>query len=151
MTACGIGELERCDLSTQKRTDSIQTLKVEGFKEPQMPGITGYISITRGLPELPDVTSRLTRSLMHEPSYTVQPIPCPDECVAVIVNPGIDGMICGAAREVGAGVSLGFYGEFYDPECQAAPGGDAVAEILLRRYRELDEGLPRSLDGSYVI
>ena len=116
-----------------------------------MPGIAGYVPLTHGLPQLPDVVFQLTRSLMHEPIYSTQPIPCPKESVAVIVNPGIDAMICGAAQDVGVGASLGFYGEFYDPECQAAPNGHDVAEILLRRYLELDDEFPRSLDGSYVI
>lgn len=116
-----------------------------------MPGIAGCISLTNGLSHPPDVLLRLTRSLLHEPYYSVQRIPCPEQCVAVIVNPGIDGMICGATQDVGCAVSLGFYGEFYDPPYQSAANGDEVAEVLLRKYLELDDEFPRSLDGSYVI
>ncbi len=116
-----------------------------------MPGIAGYIPLTPDLPQPPNVLSRLTRSLLHEPYYSVQLIPCPEESVAVIVNPAIDGMICGASQDSKMGVSLGFYGEFYDHPFQAAASGDDVAGILLRKYLELDDKFPQSLDGSYVI
>jgi len=116
-----------------------------------VPGIAGYVPLTNGLPQPPSILARLTRSLMHEPSYSTQTIQCPEGSMAVIVNPGIDGLICGAAHDVDSGVSLGFYGEFYDQECQAVLEGADVAGILIRRYLELDEALPRSLDGSYVI
>jgi asparagine synthetase B (glutamine-hydrolysing) len=81
----------------------------------------------------------------------VQQIPCPEDSVAVIVNPEIDGLICGVAQDAGTGASLGFYGEFYDAQCQAATSGDDVAQMLLRKYLELDDEFPRSLDGSYVV
>jgi asparagine synthetase B (glutamine-hydrolysing) len=116
-----------------------------------MPGIAGSICLKPDLPQPADVLSRLTRSLLHEPYYSVQQIPCPEDSVAVIVNPEIDGLICGVAQDAGTGASLGFYGEFYDAQCQAAASGDDVAQILLRKYLELDDEFPRSLDGSYVI
>src|ERR1039458_3793959 len=116
-----------------------------------MPGIAGYISLTTDIPQPHNVQSLLTRSLLHEPYYSVQHIPCPERSTAVIVNPEIDGLICGVAQDAGTGASLGFYGEFYDAPCQAAASGDDVARILLRKYLELDDKLPRSLDGSYVI
>ena len=116
-----------------------------------MPGIAGYISLTTGQPKPPKTLSLLTRSLLHEPCYTVQQIPCPDDSFAVIVNPGIDGLICGVAQDFELGVSLGFYGEFYDAPFQAAISGDQVAGILLQKYLELDVEFPRSLDGSYVV
>jgi asparagine synthetase B (glutamine-hydrolysing) len=116
-----------------------------------MPGIAGCISLTPDLPQLPDVVSWLTRSLMHEARYTLQQIPCPEGSVAVIVNPEIDPLICGIAEDVQRGVSLGFYGEFHGYPFNAAASGDEVAAILLRRYLELENQFPMSLDGSYVI
>jgi asparagine synthase (glutamine-hydrolysing) len=116
-----------------------------------MPGIAGFIPLTAGLAKPHEALPRLSRSLLHEACYTVQQIPCPDNSVAVIVNPGIDTMICGVAQDSKLGVSLGFYGEFYDPPFQAATNGDQVAQILLKKYLELRDKLPRSLDGSYVI
>jgi asparagine synthetase B (glutamine-hydrolysing) len=116
-----------------------------------VPGIAGYVSLTTGSLKPLNLLSQLTGSLMHEPYYSLQPIPCPEESLAVIVNPDIDGMICGAAQDADLGLSLGFYGEFYDPEFHVASEGNDVAEILLRRYVELDEGFPHSLDGSYII
>jgi asparagine synthetase B (glutamine-hydrolysing) len=116
-----------------------------------MPGIAGCIPLTPDVPELPDAMSRLTRSLMHETHYTVRQISCPEGSVAVIVNPEIDPLICGASQDAQTGVSLGFYGEFHDPSCHAAASGNEVAAILLRRYLELEDKFPMSLDGSYVI
>ena len=116
-----------------------------------MPGIAGSISLTPGLPLKPDILSRLTRSLMHEQCYSVQPIPCPEDSAAVIVNPGIDPLICGASHDAQTGVSLGFYGEFHDPPIHAAESGDDIAQILLRKYLEFEDKFPLSLDGSYVI
>ncbi len=115
-----------------------------------MPGIAGCIPLTTE--PLPSETlSRLTRPLMHEPCYSVERIPCPAESVAAIINPGIDDLLCGVAQDAATGVSVGFYGEFYDPPCQAATRGDQVAGILLRKYLERDEEISRSLDGSYVV
>lgn len=116
-----------------------------------MPGIAGCIPLTNRQPQPPDVISQLTRSLLHESCYTVQRIACPAESVAVIVNPGIDNMICGAAQDAGTGVSLGFYGEFDDPQYQTAASGDDIAGILLRKYLALEDKFPLSLEGSYVI
>ncbi len=116
-----------------------------------MPGIAGCISLTPDLPEPPNVLSRLTQSLMHELSYSVQRIPCPENSTAVIVNPGIDPMICGVSQDAQSGVSLGFYGEFHSPSCHAAVTGDEIAAILLRKYLQHEERFPFSLDGSYVI
>ncbi len=109
-----------------------------------MPGIAGCIPLTPDVPQLPDAVSRLTRSLLHETRYTVQQIPCPETSVAVIVNPEIDPLICGASRDALRGVSLGFYGEFHDPPYHAAANGDDVAAILLRRYLELEDKFPLS-------
>jgi asparagine synthase (glutamine-hydrolysing) len=95
--------------------------------------------------------SHLIQPLLHEAYYSVQQIACPEKSISAIVNPGIDGMLCGASHDAAVGVSLGFYGEFYEPQCQAAESGDEVAGILLRRYLELDKKFPQSLDGSYVI
>jgi len=116
-----------------------------------MPGITGYIDLAAGAPQIADVLAFMTRSLLHEPYYSVQRIPCPEGSVAAIVNPGIDGLLCGVAQDAETGVSLGFCGEFYNPQCQSATTGDEVARILLRSYLELKDKFPRSLDGSYVI
>ncbi len=88
---------------------------------------------------------------MHETCYSVQRISCPQESVAVIVNPGIDGVICGATHDAISGASLGFYGEFYDSIFLGAASGDDVAQILLREYQKLGEKFPLSLDGSYVV
>ena len=116
-----------------------------------MPGIAGSISLVPDLPQQPGVVSRLTQSLMHEHCYSVQQIPCPQDGVAVIVNPGIDPLICGVSQDAGMGVSLGFYGEFHDPPCHAAQNGDEIAAILLRKYLQHEDRFPLSLDGSYVI
>ena len=116
-----------------------------------MPGIAGYINLAAGLPQPADILSSLTQSLLHEPYYSVQQIPCSEESVAVIVNPEIDDMICGMAHNAEMGVSLGFYGEFYGPQFQSAASGDDVGRILLRMYLELENKFPQSLDGSYVI
>ena len=95
--------------------------------------------------------SLLTRSLVHEPFYTVQSIRTASENVAVIVNPQIDDILCGTAHNLKVGVSLGFYGEFYDSAFAAAKSGKDVAEILIRKYLESGDEFPRSLDGSYVV
>jgi asparagine synthetase B (glutamine-hydrolysing) len=116
-----------------------------------MPGIAGSISLVPDLPQQPGIVSRLTQSLMHEHCYSVQQIPCPQDGVAVIVNPGIDPLICGVSQDAGMGVSLGFYGEFHDPPCHAAQNGDEIAAILLRKYLQHEDRFPLSLDGSYVI
>lgn len=116
-----------------------------------MPGIAGYISLTTGIPQPNKTPSLLTRSLLHERFYSVQQIPCPPGSAAVIVNPEIDSIICGVAQDAAAEVSLGFYGEFCAPSCTAATNGDEIAEILLRKYLELEDRFPLSLDGSYVI
>ena len=116
-----------------------------------MPGIAGYVPLIVGLPQPTEMISLLTRSLIHEPFYSVQPIRTASETVAVIVNPGIDDILCGTAQNLEVGVSLGFYGEFYDPACHAAKTGKDVAEILIRMYLESGDRFPKSLDGSYVI
>jgi len=116
-----------------------------------MPGIAGCISLLPDLPQQPGVLSCLTRSLMHEPYYSVQQIPCPPESVAVIVDPAIDPLICGVSHDARTGISLGFYGEFHDPPFRAAASGEDVAAILLRKYLELEDKFPLSLDGSYVV
>jgi len=116
-----------------------------------MPGIAGYIPLNAGLLQPPEMISILTRSLIHEPFYYVQPIRTASEAVAVIVNPEIDDILCGTAHNVQVGVSLGFYGEFYDSAFAAAKSGKDVAEILIRKYLESGDEFPRSLDGSYVV
>lgn len=116
-----------------------------------MPGIAGCIALSHDLPVSSDIILQLTRPLLHEPCYTVQRIACPENSAAVVVNPGIDGMICGTGADATTGVSLGFYGEFHDPVFQAAASGEEIAKILLREYQKREDRFPSSLDGSYVI
>lgn len=115
-----------------------------------MPGIAGCLRLLSGETISPDFSTDALRHLVREDNYICQVIAAEADGYAVAVGPGLREPVVGAAFDAVAGIRIGFYGEFYLPGLRDLAGNEQAA-ALIDLYKEHGNGLPRILDGSFVV
>ncbi len=115
-----------------------------------MPGITGCLRLSSADAISADFGKRAVRPLVREDTYTSRLIIAEADVHAIVVGPSLCQPVLGAALDEEADTAIGYYGEFFLPELRDLEG-DSLAAALLRLYKEHGFGLPRILDGSFVV
>src|SRR5258708_40358327 len=97
-----------------------------------MPGLTGFVELGTPRSLSADWTELLTNPLLHETHYSIRPITMLPGGYAAVIDPNIDERLCGTVFR--PGISVGFYGEFYNDGLRGLTTSAEIAARLADLY-----------------